>query len=392
MQRRSTEARESAEARLLLACARFTLDAHHRERALEALRHELDWVRVFRMADEHGLLPLLHRNLGALPPGAVPKEVLVELWGRHEATASRNRTMARELLALLALFDAHGIEALAYKGPALAEFLYGDVALREFGDLDILMRPRDVLRAKALLKVRGYASDYPLEPAVEGALLRSGSQYHLAMTHEEHGLVELHWKTDPDSPVERIDDDAWWASLPRARLGERSIRSFTREELLLVLVVHGTKHHWECAGWLVDVAELVGRESAMNWRWVCESAARVGCERRVALTLYLAQDLLEAPLPAAALAVLDAHPEVAAVGDRIALRLFDPQWRDLRPLEALGMNLGLYERTAERLRHGINTVFAPSLVEWSRWPLPRALFFLYPALRLMRLTRKYLLR
>jgi hypothetical protein len=44
------------------------------------------------------------------------------------------------------------------------------------------------------------------------------------------------------------------------------------------------------------------------------------------------------------------------------------------------------------VRHGINTVLAPSLVEWSRWPLPRALFFLYPALRLMRLTRKYLLR
>ena len=61
----------------------------------------------------------------------------------------------------------------------------------------------------------------------------------------------------------------------------------------------------------------------------------------------------------------------------------------LNALQGLHFNLSLYERASHRVAHVVNTISEPSLVEWMRWPLPRALFFLYPPLRLMRLAVKY---
>ena len=152
-------------------------------------------------------MPMLYRHLNALAPAAVPKAVFVEIWGRHESKSLRNQAMANELLNILQLLDANGIPAIAYKGPALAAAVYGDVALRDFGDLDILLRRQDVLPAKTLLQARGYVSQYDLKPAVEAAFLRSSMQYHLVVLHGASDvMVELHWKTDPDFPVEPTAD------------------------------------------------------------------------------------------------------------------------------------------------------------------------------------------
>lgn len=382
----------NAETELLLCCARLVLEPGGRERILRLLESGVDWARVLAMAGENGLLPLLYRHLNALPAGALPKDVLVELWGRHEATSRRNHARVIELLQILQLFDANGIPAIPYKGPALAVSVYGDVALREFGDLDILLRRADVLRAKALLLARDYQPAYPLEPAVEAAFLRSRAQYHLVVVHERRGMVELHWKTDPDFPVERIDDERWWAKLESVPLGEGWVRCFSNEEQLMVLCLHGSKHRWEGLGWLVDVAELIRQQPRMDWRWILDKSASLGCERRLMLGLYLASRLLGAPLPEEVRSRIAARNELGPLASKILATLFTPGAEALRPLEALRFNLSLYERTRQRIGHCLNVILSPSLIEWSRWPLPRSLFVLYPPLRLMRLTGKHMLR
>jgi hypothetical protein len=382
----------SVEAELVLACARLDLAPEDRVRILQMLDAGVDWALAIAIADGNGVVPLVARHLLALPDGVLPKALLVELLGRHESAARRKRAMAGELLQILDLFDANGIEAIPYKGPSLAESVYGDVALREFGDLDILLRPRDVLRAKALLQARGYGPEYPLEPAVEAAFLRSSAQYHLVMVHEERGMVELHWKTDPDFQVERIDDERWWSGLRRSPLGEGTVRCFSPEESLLILCIHGSKHYWNALGWLVDVAEWLRQHPRMDWGWIEQAAQGLGCTRRVELGLALAQRLLGAPLPQPVRLRIAGEASLDPLVERIEAALFDPRFEGLGPFEAMRFNMRLYERNRDRLRYCVNTILAPSLIEWTRWPLPRALFFLYPPMRLMRLSRKYLLR
>lgn len=383
-------ARFPPEAQVLLACARLELTGAERGGLAQALATGLDWDWLLELAERHGLRPLLYRHLDALASGLMPRRVLVDLWTHYESRALTNQLMAQELLRILALFDQAGIAALPYKGPALAASLYGDLALREFGDLDILLRPQELLAAKALLQSHGYHPLYDLKPAVEAAFLASRAQYHLVMVHGESSIaVELHWMTDPDFPVERITDDRWWAALGQKDLEQGQVRCFEKRELLLVLCLHGSKHYWTRLGWLVDVAELMRQQTRADWDWMLGQARAMACERRLALGLHLAGELLGAALPpdvrrhVAAVAVVD---ELAA---QVAATWFTRECHTWGGLASLRLQLKLDDRPSQRLRHLTNVLFTPSLAEWSAWPLPRVLHVLYVPLRLVRLIWKY---
>ena len=366
--------------RLLLACARLTLAPEERDRVRELARADLDWAAVFRLAAWHGLRPLLRRHLEAVATPAL-RPVLVELWAETEEIARHNRALATELDAIRAHLAAAGICCVPFKGPTLANEVYGDVGLREFGDLDILLRRDEVVDARECLVARGYRPEYPLAPAAEAAFLGSAAQYHLVLRHGETGLlVELHWRSDRDFPVER-DDPAWWSAAARDGV--------SREDLLILLCVHGTKHYWRSLGWLVDVAELVrcGGED-LDWEAVTTRARELGCGLRLGVGLRLARELLDVPLPPPAVPVAGAVG-VEALAHRLEAWALDSGALSLTPWSALRLDMACCEGARQRLRVVGWSLFAPSLVEWSRWPLPRALAFLYPPLRVGRLAAKY---
>ena len=60
------------------------------------------------------------------------------------------------LLKILELCETHHIDAVSYKGPILAQSIYGSLALRYFGDIDLLVHQRDVKALKDLLLDAGY--------------------------------------------------------------------------------------------------------------------------------------------------------------------------------------------------------------------------------------------
>jgi hypothetical protein len=375
------------ELRLLLACARVELGEVHRGEIARALDDGIDWARALRLARWHGLRPLLHRHLGAMDAGRVPRPVLVELWADAEAIARRNRALQAELVRIAALLDARSVPALPYKGPTLALAAYGDLALREFGDLDILVARDDLLAARDALCAAGYVEEYPLQPQVLAAFIASGAQYHLVLRSPALGhLVELHWKTDTDFPVERLDH-------PRGREGGAGVglHRFCAEDLLLVLCIHGSKHGWSSLGWLVDVAELLAAKDAMDWARFCGRAQALGCSRRVGVGLRLANELLGAPL-ASAPRGLAARADVARAAVAILPGILATEPDSPGPFQGLALCLALAEDPRERIRLVYRAVCLPSLVEWMRWPLPRRLFFAYPLIRVGRLFAKHSLR
>jgi hypothetical protein len=382
----------AAEADLLLACARLALAPSTEARLRERLAGPVDWAHLGRLAARHGLRSLLHHHLKAVAPTAPPRPFFVELWAHRERQAARNGAMATELVALVEGLEGAGLPVLPYKGPALAAAVWGDPALRAFNDLDLLLRPRDLAAAKALLQARGYTPEFDLAPAAEAAFLRSSAQYHLVLVRTADGMrVELHWKTDPDVPVEE-DTDAWWEARPRVPFQGIGIRAFAPRELLLVLALHGSKHHWSSLSWLVDVAELLRQQPDLDWDWVFARARALGATRRLALGLHLAHRLLDAPLPAAVAAQAAAAPQVPALAKRIRTGLVADEPRPLGPLARLRLDLALHEGLRRKAAHALHLLFAPSLAEWLRWPLPRGLFFLYAPLRVGRLVGKHVLR
>src|ERR1051326_5918676 len=132
---------------LLLCCARATMDPGHASLTQELLNERIDWQRLLRKARQHHVLPLLCKQLSALGVAMMPEPVLKQLRTIFAANRRRNAFLAGELIRIVEIFERSGIPAIPFKGPALAVEAYGDLSLRQFGDLDIIVPKEDVARA-----------------------------------------------------------------------------------------------------------------------------------------------------------------------------------------------------------------------------------------------------
>src|SRR5438309_495022 len=118
---------------------RTCLDSERAERITALLQQNLDWQYLIQTALNHGVMPLLYWQLNKICPEALPNEVANDLRQHFHTNAWHNIILSRELLRLLSLFETHGIPAIPYKGPALAASAYGNLSLRQFCDLDVLL-------------------------------------------------------------------------------------------------------------------------------------------------------------------------------------------------------------------------------------------------------------
>jgi hypothetical protein len=111
------------EIQLILACARPSPDDAQAARIRQLVASVLDWDRLLNVASYHGMLPLLYHNLKKTAPEAVPPAFSCELQKRYLINARRCTLLTRELSQLLDIFEANGIAAIPFKGPALARVL-----------------------------------------------------------------------------------------------------------------------------------------------------------------------------------------------------------------------------------------------------------------------------
>lgn len=151
---------------VLLECASPTFDT----RRFAELARSADWSRLLVLAEAHGVLGHLAVRVRGLDENLVPEEIRQMLLGHHREQVFSTLRMTAELFQLLELFAAKGIPALIVKGPALAMQAYGDPTMRSYGDLDFLVRQRDIRRATESLQAAGYQAAVPLNAIDAGKI------------------------------------------------------------------------------------------------------------------------------------------------------------------------------------------------------------------------------
>src|SRR5579862_5746286 len=135
---------------LLLACCR-ELSRADRDGQVRALtERSLDWGRFVSVAEHHGVIPQVGEILCA-DQRLLPADGYRALRQFYDSNARRALWLSGELIRVVKHLESLEIPALPYKGPALAELLYGDVVRRQFSDLDILVHTHDVARARNAL-------------------------------------------------------------------------------------------------------------------------------------------------------------------------------------------------------------------------------------------------
>ena len=266
---------------------RGLLDSPRRDRPVE-------WEAVLRLADHHGTSALLYRNLSGLGD-VVPARVLAALRQSYERNVHKSLFLARELIRILDCLDAIGIEVIPYKGIVLSEVYYGDMALRQSGDMDLFVRGQDVGRIKSAVRELGYTLRVPIPEDAEEDYIASGYECTFD-SPAGRNLLELQWALQPRFYAVDFDMDRLFERAVDVEVAGRGVKTPSPEDLLLVLSVHAAKHVWGRLIWLCDIAQIL-KLGNLNWDWVRAHAQAFGIERIVHVTLLLANQLLATPIP-----------------------------------------------------------------------------------------------
>jgi len=228
------------------------------------LFRNLDWPKLIEEAEYHGVLPVVcQRVLQSSFARTLAPELRDRLRRRFQADLVRSLPLIGEVGRVVGEFERAGVPIIPYKGPVLAEQLWGDPALRVCDDLDFLVEKRSVEEAGVLLDRLGYRRVAPIAPHLRPALLRNASEEQFQ--HRETGLLlELQWSPAPRVFAVRYDAGAMWNRVGSTSFAGRSVLVPSADDLLILLCIHGWKHNWSRLLWLGDIAQLL-RSSDLDW-------------------------------------------------------------------------------------------------------------------------------
>jgi hypothetical protein len=352
------------------------------------LAQPLDWDYLLNAAAEHSLGPLLDRHLRAVAPDAVPLVEMERLKTASRANTARSLFLTAELHKILELFQSKDVVSIPYKGPVLAEQAYGDLTLRDFDDLDIILRQRDVPKAHEVMQGLGYTARFPwiLESGAAASLVPGEYNYR---NDERRAMVELHTEfTLRHFPVvPNLEDFA--ERMVTVTVAGRGVTTFAPEDLLPVLCIHGSKDFWERISWVADISELVQKDRAFDWDKSLKTAESLRAARMLHLGLVLAWDLLDAPLPEEICKRVRRDRDANSVAKEIKARLLN---RDQAGYSARGrfrFRRRMMPGRLEGWRYSIRLAVLPVEEDWEMVRLPGPLAPLYIALRPLRLLQKY---
>jgi hypothetical protein len=357
------------ETRLLVCCARMRVNPETASDIRALVLGNLDWDALLGGAARHAVAPLLDRQLLTVAADLIPANQISRMNEANRVNTLRCLQLTAALVEILRLFQAEGIAALPYKGPILAAQAYGDLSMRQFDDIDIVVPQREMAKAQEIVLGLGYTAKFP-------GVFSPGNSYPIPGEYKYYSetrdaIVELHTEfTLRHFPVTCNFDD-FYARSVELNLGGHHVRTFSPEDALLAICVHGSKDFWERLSWIADVAESL----------------RV--ERMLRVGRALAARVLGTQLPDEMNGSVRKDRVAEAIAEKLAGKLLGGTEPPMGALERFHLRRRMVSGFFPGWRYALRLAFAPAEEDWTTVQLPRPLAPLYVLLRPFRLMRKY---
>jgi len=276
---------------------------------------ELNWSAFIQEALEQGVLPLVYHRLTSVCPDITPAIYLEQLRRHYQLNALRNFLLSQEMIRLINLFEKKTIAVIPLKGPFWSEILFGNLALRQCTDIDLVIQSKDVETAAKILVFLGYQPDPKHQLNWEAHYYKPGTPY----------VVDLHWgfsnlslRKTRDATF-RFDVNAMWRRLEKAKFLNEKMNHFQAEDMLMIACQDSVKEFWKNKWpqlkWIYDVSRIVELHPKMDWDRINIKAGRLGYQRLLYLSLGLAKRIFDTQLPQPIVQRIDA--------DRMAMILID---------------------------------------------------------------------
>jgi Uncharacterised nucleotidyltransferase len=408
---------------ILSACMRYYLHTATAREVTRLLTPDLDWENLVQTAISQGVMPLLYQSLkeisllesGTNDAELVPKAVIVQLHYLNRMNGLHNFAQTKELLKLLAQLERAGIETIAFKGPVLAASVYGNVALRQFGDLDILVRYRDFWQAKAVLENEGYQSSgtftkdeirediLPFHLYLQVTLSQNAPEsmmfnrrFQSSLLHSNSSRsIDLHWGIPPRRVWNPARFDRLWDNLNSIDLMGKTIKTCSPEATLVIQCLNVAKTPWEKSlKQICDVVQIGRSHPDLDWHLALQLSSELRSQRSFLIGLRMTRDRLNVPLPQF---ILDKLIESQPTDEKIAKSYDKCAW----DVPYLWFQYTHQLRTSDRgwdrlfitgiyLQWLLVITISPSPLDREFVAIPHNLDFLYYLIRPMRLLIQYL--
>lgn len=244
----------------------------------------LNWNVTLELATAHGVLNLLAARLKETGFPAIPAAAREELQNRTRAKNLFTLSLTAELFRILDEFRQAGVTAIPVKGPVVSLFAYGDPGMRNYTDLDLLVRQEEILPASGLMSKLQFEAQVP-EQAIRAGKIPGEYQFTRPGTQV---IVELHTENTLRYYPQPVRFADMFARQRRILLDGKEIPVLRLEDEFLFDCIHGTKDFWERLMWAADIAAMVARHPELDWAMARQAAKDVGAERMLYVALALA--------------------------------------------------------------------------------------------------------
>lgn len=338
--------------RLLIELARSS-DASQCAEIVERAGPDVGWNEFSNICFQHGMYSHVWRMIENQSADIVPEAVTC--WHRklERRTGLQHELLIDELVGMVAALNRAGIDALPFKGPQLAQSLYGDPLARPYNDIDLLVAPAEHAAAIRVLVEQGYK----LFTVDDGR--RTANTLRKFTTPRLRSEIDLHRRLFQEELPFVLDFEQLWERRQPSTIAGATIPCLSNEDLFLVLSIHGGRHiphPWCRLLWIADIDRCLQGKIAVDWRLAFERAGQIGARRIAAIAVLLAADVFDRPLPA--------EVERAIAGDSAALPLVaevkrwvlagaDPQ---LGVFDAHRWRIRSRERLGDRLKYARHLV------------------------------------
>jgi hypothetical protein len=370
-----------------LSCGRALIDPAAKQRVRSLIQSGLNWPVAVAFAERHRLSPIVYETVACTSQDLISPEQLHVLRVATAPSTAAGMALLREMLHLHRLFEAAQILVIPYKGPLLAWLAYGSFIRREYSDLDFAVEQKYIPDTLAVLKSAGYHPQFDPREAHAGQDGSAPGQYSF-LSHPQKILVEFHTeRTLRYFPVP-IDFQELTSRLMTVEIGGQRLRTFSIEDTLVMLCVHGAKHFWERLGWVLDIAKLMTAQK-VDWTLVQQIAAKMETTRVLLLGLYLAHDIFDAPLPGQLLEEIRRDLTVPELAEKVYEQYAGISDPGAGVLPRAMFRFRLRDGFAQGLRHTLRLAMSPTESDRQTVRLPRWLTPLYMLVRPWRLLREY---
>lgn len=360
---------------LLLCCSSSNLESVSLTKIQSLVHENLDWDYIVQMANANSLKPILYWNLRKITPTKVPDEIIYYLKDYFSTNVQKNLLMYGELLRILKIFNLNNIDTVPYKGPLLSIEAYGNIAFRDFSDIDIYVDKNDLLRLKEILLQESYEPELDLKPEIEKRYI--DTQRELKFFNRKLGVtLEVHWDFKP-----------LFLSAPKNFHIFNKEKSFVYnidnvpviqpsfEDMFIILAIHNAGHRWSKISWVCDIKEFVNIYN-LNWLKIQRKARRLKIEKILYINLYLAHNLLGLEIPDS----IEKHSRNVDFEHLLAQfeqRLLKVEHNPLTLSEEVFFSFKLRDTFFYGIKDVLKGLTNPTIYEWTSFPLPSFLQMFY---------------